>query len=379
VEGVRNIADSALNRNFKVEILCVDSPSSHWIPTWTPIIHAVGPSAFTYGFTTKLDRWLEANLPRFDAVVVNGIWMYFSFAVWKATRKVRVPYFVFIHGALDPWFEKNYPLKHLKKCAYWAAFEHKVLRDASAVLFTTEEEKKLAHNAFQPYEGNAIVTGYGIAAPPLNQGFNKLEAIRDLTAANPELRNRNFILFLARLHEKKGLDLLLKAFSETRNSLPETALVIAGPGDRATLDSLKQLSKNLGIQQHVIWSGPLYGNAKWDAMRAAEAYILPSHQENFGISVVESLACGTPVLISNKVNIWREVQADDAGLVEPDTIQGTTSLLQRWTELPEARKNCMSRRAVECFTSHFEIKAASLQLFNLMDETVRNRHANAAA
>ena len=104
-----------------------------------PKIHALGPSSSRYGFTTRLDRWLEENVVRYDVVIVHSIWMYLSYAVWKATRKHPTPYYVFIHGALDPWFKQRYPLKQVKKTLYWKVFEHKVLRDAERVLFTSHE------------------------------------------------------------------------------------------------------------------------------------------------------------------------------------------------------------------------------------------------
>lgn len=194
-----------IDHNLSVEVLCLDDPNSAWLPSWRPTVHAIENSNFTYGLNRNLDHWLNENLSRFDAVIVHGIWMYFSFAVWKATRKISVPYFVFVHGALDPWFKRRYPFKHVKKCLYWAGLEHKVLRDAAAVFFTTEEEKRLAHNAFHPYECSAIVTGYGIAPPALNWSFDKWQAIRNLSASHPILRNRNFLLFLPASTKKRAL------------------------------------------------------------------------------------------------------------------------------------------------------------------------------
>jgi glycosyltransferase involved in cell wall biosynthesis len=106
----------------------------------------------------------------------------------------------------------------------------------------------------------------------------------------------------------------------------------------------------------------LQGELKWGALLAAEAFILPSHQENFGIAVAEALAVGTPVLISDKVNIWREIEADNAGLVTPDTLDGTVSLLERWLALsPDARQQ-MGERARACFAARFEIRRATENL-----------------
>jgi glycosyltransferase involved in cell wall biosynthesis len=154
------------------------------------------------------------------------------------------------------------------------------------------------------------------------------------------------ILFLGRIHEKKGCDLLLRAWKEVLSSgmrnISDIHLVMAGPADHAYGAEMKELAGKLGIGTRVTWTGMITGDLKWGSLRAADAFILPSHQENFGVSVVEALACGVPVLISNKVNIWREIEEDNAGLVENDDLGGhdpvarTLVRSSRWLK----RKRC---------------------------------------
>jgi glycosyltransferase involved in cell wall biosynthesis len=369
VEGVRNITKQAMLRGHNVHIVTVDHPDSPWLSGWAPTIHAVGhikPAANKYRFSRKLDEWLDANLPGFDRVVVHSIWMYFSFAVWKATRKTGTPYFLFIHGALDPWFKKQYPLKHIKKVLYWKLFEHKVLRDASAVLFTTQEEMLLAKNAFLPYQCRPAVIGYGIAPPVARAYFDQDSFLSRLTESHSVLKRRKFLLFLSRIHEKKGLDLLLSAFAACRDLLPDTALVVAGLGDEKYTASLKNLATSLNLKNDVIWVGPLYGDAKLDTIRAAEAYVLPSHQENFGIGVVEALACGTPVLVSDKVNIWREVKQANAGFVHSDDELGTCRLLTQWANAAPRDRAEMRIQAKACFSENFDMNKACERLFEVI-------------
>jgi glycosyltransferase involved in cell wall biosynthesis len=366
IEGARNLTGRALAKGYTVEIVCLDDPGSPWLASWRPKVHPLGCGRAVYGFNRELDGWLSTNLVRFDAVVVHGIWMYLSYAVWRATRIVPVPYFLFIHGALDPWFRKQYPLKHLKKVAYWKLFEHRAMRDAQAVLFTTEEERRLAQDAFFPYECKPAVIGYGIVRPNPNESFNKQLMIRKLTANNPSLRHRDFFLFLARIHEKKGIDLLLKALAACKAARTSFSTVIAGPGSDETITSLKNLARSLGVAEDVVWVGPVYGEAKYDIIRAAEAYILPSHQENFGISVVEALSCGTPVLISNKVNIWREIESAGAGLVESDDVEGTVRLLNRWATLPLQHRSEMRMNAAQCFSANFDIAVTCDRFFDVV-------------
>ena len=115
-----------------------------------------------------------------------------------------------------------------------------------------------------------------------------------------------------------------------------------------------------GLEVHAL--DMLEGDAKWGAFHACEAFLLPSHQENFGIAVVEALACGKPVLISDQVNIWREIEADGAALVAPDTLDGTQSLLRRWLALPDAARAAMGQAARRCFETRFEIGRAAERL-----------------
>ena len=242
---------------------------------------------------------------------------------------------------------------------YWPWAEYRVLRDAAAVLFTSEEERRLARESFPLYRCREVVVNYGTAAPEIDLAG----AREDFFNSFPQFRGRPFLLFLGRLHEKKGCELLIEAFAALR-ARQSLELVIAGPcADEAYEKHLKLLAPN---SSGITFTGMLSGNLKWGALSAAGAFILPSHQENFGIAVVEALACGTPVLISNKVNIWREIAAAEAGYVENDDLAGTAQLLERWVNtIPDVRAT-MKERASKCFAQHFEINRATDSLLEVL-------------
>jgi glycosyltransferase involved in cell wall biosynthesis len=349
LESIRQSTIVLTRRGHEVEIVNLDSPNEPFLRDFPAPVHALGPGRGSYGYAAGLVPWLKQNRPRFDAVVVHGIWQYPSFAVWRALRGTATPYFVFPHGMLDPWFNRTYPRKHLKKMLYWPWAEYRVLRDAKAVLFTSEEEKRLARESFALYRANEVVVNYGTAAPEIDWSV----ATEEFWNRFPQLRERKFFLFLGRLHEKKGCDLLIKAFESLGEK--SSQLVIAGPcADENYLTHLRDLAG----RQPVTFTGMLNGNLKWGALRAADAFVLPSHQENFGIAIAEALACGTPVLISNKVNIWREVVEDGGGFAEEDDLAGTTRLLERWSAVSAAGRAEMSTRAQASFARRFEINQA---------------------
>ena len=153
-------------------------------------------------------------------------------------------------------------------------------------------------------------------------------------------------------------------------------LVIAGPcaNDRY-LASLKALAQAEGIGPAVHWPGMIAGEAKWGALASAEAFVLPSYQENFGIAVVEALACGTPVLISNRINIWNELDADNAALVEPPTQEGTNRLLERWLLLSADKRNKMGDAARASYTKRFEIGSAAQNLVEHLSSLIPPRES----
>ena len=361
LESVKQFSLVLARRGHAVEAISLDAATSPWAKEFPGPVHALGPGRGSYGYSPHLVPWLKAHRAQYDVVIVHGLWQYNSFGVWRALRKTATPYFVFPHGMLDPWFNRTYPLKHLKKLLYWPWAEFRVLRDAAAVLFTSDEERRLARESFAIYRCHEVVVNFGTAAPEVDL----LGTREDFWNAFPPVRGKKFLLFLGRLHEKKGCEELIQAFAALRTSAlegNELHLVFAGPcADENYLQRLKRLTNELSSEGNalpVTFTGMLTGNPKWGAFAAAEAFVLPSHQENFGIAVVEALACGTPVLLSNQVNIWREIVADGCGYAEADDLAGTRRLLERWIETPSAQRAQMSENARRCFAQRFEINQA---------------------
>src|SRR5271163_4038032 len=273
VEGLRQLGVILTKANNQLEVASLDRRDAHHnSQPWTKF-HPLGISSTTYGFSPKLSQWVRSNASRFDAVVLHGIWTYASYGAWRALRGTKTPYFLFVHGALDPWFKKTYPLKHVKKLLYWKLFEASVFNNARAVLFTSEEEKTLAENAFLPYSCNPVVTGYGISDPFAASTLGPLEPPGRWL---PGLSQRRYFLFLSRVHRKKGIDLLLQAFasvSQRHDDCPD--LVIAGTGTTAYVDELKAIAASLNLEQRVHWAGPVFGKRKWELLTKAEALVLP--------------------------------------------------------------------------------------------------------
>jgi glycosyltransferase involved in cell wall biosynthesis len=364
IEGIKQRALVLTAMGHQIEIATLDDPSDPWISDISQKTYALGPSNGSYRFCPNLLPWLTENHKNYDACFVHGAWQYHGIGSWKALHNTSTPYFVFTHGMLDPWFQRQYPLKHLKKSIYWLYAEHKVLRDAAAVCFTSEDEKILARRSFRPYRVVEEVVAYGTNAPTGDADAQK-EAFRQIC---PETAGKSIYLFLSRIHEKKGCDLLIQAFAKFASQIPDIHLVMAGPDKTELKPTLQKLANDLGIGDKISWPGMLSGEVKWGAFRSAEVFSLPSHQENFGIAVVEAMACGCPVLISNKVNIWREIEADGAGIVENDDLAGAERMLGRWNALTAPEKAQMREDAVASFKKRYETTDAAKSLIDVIEK-----------
>ena len=356
-------------RGHKLDVVVLDEPDvvaavADRGPADNITVHALGSGLTSYRYSRTLWPWLRQHGGDYDRVIVNGIWQYLSFAAWRRYAGSSVPYYVFPHGMLDPWFKETFPLKHLKKWLYWPWAEYRVLRDAAAVIFTAEEERFQARKSFWLYRCREKVSPLGVEAPLISSN-----AKSEFLSRYPQLQNSRNFLFLGRLHPKKGCDILLEAFARFRSN-DSISLILAGPDQVGWESDLRRQVTRLNLTNRVVFTGMLEGSMKQGAFASAEAFVLPSHQENFGISVVEALAVSVPVLISNRVNIWREIEADRAGYVESDDLAGTTRLVQRWIDTAPAEREMNRQNARRCFEQRFEINRAVDSLLQILNETL---------
>lgn len=365
VEGLIQQGIEMTRHGHAVQTLCLDMPG-------TPLdsrlassaVYFLGPAYLGYGFALRLEPWLREHAHNFDVLIIHGMWTFHSFCVAKVARQLNIPYVVFLHGMLDPWFARRYPRKHLKKWLYWPWAEYRTLRDARFVLFTTAEEQVLARESFWLYKARERLVGYGIRSREIPAGGARSAFV----AAFPHLSATRNLLYLSRIHPKKGCDLLISAFAKVAGRDPALHLVMAGPGDAQWIDKLKQQAVALGVAERVTFTGMLKGELKWGAYDAAEVFVLPSHQENFGIVVAEALASSLPVLTTHQVNIWREIKNDSAGIIHPDTQTGADQLLFDWLALGASEANVMRANAKSCFDRHFEIQKVTQNLMLALED-----------
>jgi len=249
----------------------------------------------------RLATALERRVQEFDLVHVHGLYQYPTLAACRACRGRGVPYVLALQGMLDPHAIRV--KSTIKKRLYLALFEQRNVNHAAALHFTSAEEQRLVAATGVRARGFVAHNGLDIAAFP------------EVSSKRPD--SPGPILFLSRVDPKKGLDLLIPAFAQVVAVYPDVRLILAGPDNGGYLSTVDALIKRHGLTSAVEYAGMLLGQEKLDALRNAAFLVLPSYSENFGMVVIEALACGTPVVVSDRVNIWKDVVGAGAGLVTP--------------------------------------------------------------
>ena len=274
-----------------------------------------------------LERF-ESLLDDVDVVHLHTPWELSNLQLASLLKKRSVPYIVTVHGMLDDYSMRQ---KGLKKRAFLALGGRSLFRDATTVHFTAVAEKDQAET-WIPGNYLSVVQACAIDFAPYT-ALPGPELARD---AFPQLApDRQKILFLSRLHPKKGVDLLLEAGAMLQAQGVQAELLIAGPGDEDYISHLKKLAARLDVQSTTHFLGMVRGELKLSLYQLADAFVLPTHQENFGLVLPEALACGTPVVTTRGTDIWRELADAGAMIVdnEPAELAGAIAKLLASREL----------------------------------------------
>jgi glycosyltransferase involved in cell wall biosynthesis len=261
-----------------------------------------------YTVSLPLARWLALRAADYDVVHLHAVFTFPSTVAGLVAGRLRVPYLVRPLGTLAAWgMTRRRPA--LKRLSF-GLVERRLLAGSAAVQYTSEGERDDAARLGIPHR--AVVIPNPVAAP------GDLAGLRGrFVARHPAAGGRPIVLFLSRIDEKKGLDLLLAAFAAARATAPEALLVVAGDGPAPLLARLRRQAADLGLAGHVLWAGFLGAERRWEALADAHVFVLPSRSENFAVSAVEAMAAGVPVVVTDRVGVHPEIAGAGAGLVTP--------------------------------------------------------------
>jgi glycosyltransferase involved in cell wall biosynthesis len=313
-----------------------------------------------YGASDAVDKAVRVA----DIVHLHTLWHPLNAIARRACARHRRKYVMMPHGMLDPY---SLGQRYWRKRIYLAASERKNLEGASRLIFTTLQEQQAARESLS-WLGRAEIIHLGADSPPDMPRQAAKEAFVNLF---PQVVGRRCLLFLGRIHPKKGLERLLRILPEIIDRHPDILLVIAGDGEKPHVQSIKNLVRLTNLEVHVLFTGLVEGEIKWSALACAEAFILPSRQENFAISMAEAMHSALPVVISNKVNSWSFVEKAQAGFViEEDKIE--SSLAKRLDELLNSprKARCMGRHGENFAKEHFSWQRVTRDMISLYDRLI---------
>jgi glycosyltransferase involved in cell wall biosynthesis len=350
-----------------------DGPDRLAVPVGTPTTYKGVSVLFfkrqwseSFKYSHGLATWLERSVDGFDVAHIHAILSHACIAAARACRRHGVPYVVRPLGTLDPW---SLGQKSLRKRLLWRLGAKRAFEGAAAVHYTAAQEQRLAEEFTGG--GRGVVIPLGVD-DELLETASTTSSFRD---SHPPLSKSPYVLVLGRLHPKKGLEQFLDVFLYLTGEQAFSAwrLVVAGDGAPEYVGRLRRLAEERQGGGRVVFTGWLDGMERVSALREATVVALVSHQENFGLSIVEAMACGVPVLVSRHVNLAEEIEGAGAGWVTSldraalrETLRGVLGADDEWAARGRAGRELVRER--------FVWSSVALELTKLYRSILRHEH-----
>lgn len=311
------------------------------LETHNAVIHKIPPGWLCYFSAKDLLKKLRP-----DVVHINGCWQPQLLFFQRAAQSLRIPVVLSPHGMLEPWIVKRH---------YWTRkwpaiqlYQRGLIKHADYLHATAEKEKenllRLGWNARIAVIPNAV----NIEELPLKDNW----------------RTKRRIVFMSRLHVKKGIELLLEALSHLKPDLDGYEVIIAGEGEPDYVETLKKAAISFGLSEVVKLVGGVYGAEKVRLLQSADFFVLPTYSENFGIVVAEALACGTPVITTHGTP-WKELEDYACGWYIPVGLEALEKHLQKAISTPEEDLKRMGLHGRKLVENKFTVQAVAQKFLGI--------------
>lgn len=319
-------------------------------------LHYIAPAAMrdvpTLFRRTRDDFRRLLREVRPDVVHVNTCWMPACAAVQSVAQSEGYRVVLSPHGMLEPWIIKRH--YWTRKLPALLLYQRQAVRRADMIHSTADSERqnllRLGLNSRITVVPNGIDTG----------------AIRMKTS----WQRRRELLFLSRVHIKKGINFLIEAVAQLKDEMAGYTVRIAGEGDAAYIDSLRAMAERLGVGAMITFEGGVYGERKWQLFRDADLFVLPTHSENFGIVVAEALAAGTPVITTTGTP-WTMLHAQGCGRCVDIGTAPLVEALRTFLSLSSADLEAMGRRGRRLVESEYSSVAVAAAMKDLYTDVLK--------
>jgi len=366
---VKAIIDSTIylsKQGLKVDIVTCDPINSNFHNLNQSKIINTGPSFFgNFLFSPKLFFWLLRNRKKYDYFIVHAIW---DFKNILARFLLKKKYSLFIHGSLHPSEAKRGLFKTLKKRFYWWLIERKNLLNSRSILLTSSMEIKQLNKTFvNTSKIKKTIIGYGI----LKKEFNKTQTLKKFYKKFPYLKKKDFFLYIGRIHKQKGCEIIVESVNLIKDKFKKKILIM-GPFSNLLYELyLRNLVKKYNLENQIFFADAEFGDIKWGALYASKAMISATHGENFGISFVESLSLGKPVLTTFKVNIYKDILKYNAGLISKDKAKDISKILLKFDLFSKKKIKEFSKNSLLCFRENFDLTLKKNNLASYIKNEVK--------
>ena len=304
------------------------------------------------GYSRQLVAYLERVIDQFDLVHIHELWHYPAFVAYRVAKRNRVPLMVSLRGELD---DLRLRRKWLKKWAYRKLILDRLLHSANQLHGVSAAERR--HVAKLRLRTPMFVCANGTDLPaPISEPNGG----DDLITQYPVLRGKRIILYLGRVQALKGLDILARSFAAIASQLDDVALLVAGKDEDGTVDKMRHVLREAGVYERVVFTGLLTGERKRAALRGASVFALPSYSEGFSCAVVEALAAGVPVVISERCNFGEVAEVGAGFVVARDSDAFAKAMLDILSDDELAAKMASRARALIEDEYHWDIVAAKM-------------------
>ncbi len=322
------------------------------------------------GLSAAYARALPELVAAADVVHVHAIWNFPSWWAMRSAVRARTPFIVAPQGSLDPWALRQ---NRWGKRLYGALTEMPLMRRADCMQALSNKEEQQFRQA--GISGPVRRIPNGIDADMFVNGAQRGDLARQLELPD----GSQTLLFLSRVHPKKGLDLLLQAFAAVAERFPERVLIVAGnDAGSGYLETMRALATQLGIAARCRFLGEVSGQTKRDTLMGADAYALVSHSEGLPVASVEALGAGLPCVLSHECNLPEVEQAEAGWLVAPNVNEASKALDQLFSAPQEASRR--GENARNLVSLHFTWDRIAEQTLAVYQQMVSGaiRHGGAA-